>query len=199
MIIETSTVKLNCDTMQQVIDGKFEKLLSYDSGVMYTLQKNIPAVKLLYKKLTEWKDAKGEDTEAIVEKKEADGVSEEYQVILHTFLEKASKDVKQESDVELLIFYHPRIKLDENGNLKEMSSEEKQYLHAFSVACEENDITFVDMTQDFIDLYETEHIFPNGFPNTAVGVGHLNKYGHDVIAHKLAEVLMKGEKLDGIK
>ena len=45
------------------------------------------------------------------------------------------------------------------------------------------------MTDSFRDLYATEHHLAHGFINTAVGSGHLNKYGHRVIAEKLAEVI----------
>jgi lysophospholipase L1-like esterase len=60
---------------------------------------------------------------------------------------------------------------------------------AFEKACEDNDIIFVDMTDDFKQLYEEKNILPYGFINTKVGRGHLNKYGHMVIAKKLAQVI----------
>lgn len=63
------------------------------------------------------------------------------------------------------------------------------YLDCFASTCEDLGIVFVDMTDSFKDLYATEHQLAHGFINTAVGSGHLNKYGHRVIAEKLAEVI----------
>ena len=55
--------------------------------------------------------------------------------------------------------------------------------------CEKNNIIFIDMSDDFLKMYEEENVLPNGFCNTAVGFGHLNKYGHTAIARRLAEVI----------
>ena len=38
-----------------------------------------------------------------------------------------------------------------------------------------------------MELYKTRHILPYGFLNTKVGYGHLNRYGHEVIAKRLAK------------
>ncbi len=45
------------------------------------------------------------------------------------------------------------------------------------------------MTASFIKLYEQNHILAHGFINTAVGEGHLNKYGHKAIAEAVAAVI----------
>ena len=51
---------------------------------------------------------------------------------------------------------------------------------------------FIDTDNDFIELYKTKHILPYGFINTKVGSGHLNKYGHEVIAKRLAKEIKNG-------
>jgi hypothetical protein len=48
-----------------------------------------------------------------------------------------------------------------------------------------NGVLFVDMTGVFISAYNTRRDLPYGFLNTAVGVGHLNKNGHAIIAVEL--------------
>ena len=52
-------------------------------------------------------------------------------------------------------------------------------------------ITFLDLTQDFLDAYESEHILPHGFVNTAAGEGHLNAEGHEIIARALYEIIQQ--------
>ena len=47
------------------------------------------------------------------------------------------------------------------------------------------------MTDSFQELYDTEYTLAHGFPNTAVGEGHLNAAGHRAIAEKLIAVIQK--------
>ena len=56
-------------------------------------------------------------------------------------------------------------------------------------ACNDAGITYVDMGEDWIELYEEEHKLPYGFTNTRPGYGHLNPDGHRKIAEKLYSVL----------
>ncbi len=43
----------------------------------------------------------------------------------------------------------------------------------------------------FLREYEENHLLPYGFANSAVGKGHLNRYGHAMIADELYK-LMEG-------
>lgn len=43
------------------------------------------------------------------------------------------------------------------------------------------------LTNEFQKLYEEEHVLAHIFSNAVAGEGHLNKYGHRVIAQTLAE------------
>ncbi len=54
VVINTNTVSLDMLKMQKVLDSTFEKKESYDSGMIYLLQKWTPSVKLIYKQVTEW-------------------------------------------------------------------------------------------------------------------------------------------------
>ena len=63
----------------------------------------------------------------------------------------------------------------------------------FSQLCEENDIIFVDVTPMFEKLYEEQHILAHGFTNTAVGVGHLNAYGHGAVAEAVAQAIKEAQ------
>lgn len=64
----------------------------------------------------------------------------------------------------------------------------------FVQACKNNGILFVDMTEPLERLYKEEHILAHGFINTAVGSGHLNKYGHNLIARVLTYVIQNNKE-----
>lgn len=187
VILETSTVDLDIDNMVAVLENKFERHPSYDSGWLYWLQKNIPATKALYKKLDEWYNCYTENktvTKVTTEEKQTE---QNYSDIVLEFLEKAVLPVKTQ-DCKLIIFYHPDTKVDENGEWKEYTN--KDSLDVFRDACLKKDIVFVDMTEEFKALYEQDHILAHGFINAAVGEGHLNKFGHAIIAQRLTKEIL---------
>lgn len=179
VIIETDKIVLAEEKMREVLSGEYETIKSYDGGLLYTLQKKLPVIKTLYKQITSWKTEKKIDEDIF-------SYSEEYMGTLEAFLGKAVAPVNSIGD-KLIIFYHPTTELDESGKLTNTTNSEA--LMAFKKACEDNNIIFVDMTDDFERLYEEKSILPYGFINTEVGKGHLNKYGHKVIAEKLAKVI----------
>lgn len=194
VILETDRIELCVDDMRKVIEGSYERIPSYNSGIVYHLQKKVPALKVIYKQIEEWKSAgersKEEKDFLALQDKETDLV--EYEVALESFLKKAA-DIAEEKGVKLIIFYQPTTELNIAGSLK--NTTDKEYLSLFADTCKKNDILFVDMTEEFENLYETKHILAHGFSNTAVGKGHLNKYGHEVTAKKLAEIIeQKGAK-----
>ena len=62
-------------------------------------------------------------------------------------------------------------------------------LELFSQLCEQNGIIFVDTVSDFESLYAEKNILAHGFANTAVGTGHLNEYGHRLVAEAIANAI----------
>jgi hypothetical protein len=183
ILLETSSINLDLESINQVVDESFPEIPSYDSGIMYSVQKKLPVVKSIYKALDDWRSTDSVTVEAS-EEVNIDYSSQEYMQALDQFLHKASAD---SASAKLIIFYHPTTKIDEEGNL--ISTTDSEALAAFQQACDDNGIIFVDMTEDFERLYNEEHILAHGFINTAVGEGHLNKYGHRVIAERLAQVI----------
>ena len=90
-----------------------------------------------------------------------------------------------EFDGQLIIMYHPSVQITENG----MQIKYEDKLKEFENLCKDNDIIFVDMSEEFIDAYKSEYSVPYGFNNTTMGNGHLNVKGHKIIADKLYDVL----------
>lgn len=187
IIMETDRVKMDLKSMRDVIEEKASAIPSYDSGVIYYLQK-IPAVKLLYSQISNWIEAGGEDIEQ--ERKQVDWSA--YKKVLTAFLLKANR-VASKEDRKLIIFYQPQTKLMSDGSL-DCGKGDEEYLQIFSEICRDIGIVFVDLTSSFQELYSDRNILAHGFANSAVGEGHLNEYGHKVIATTLVE---KIQEMDG--
>lgn len=66
-------------------------------------------------------------------------------------------------------------------------------MNLFHKICNKNGIIFIDETNAFEKLYTEKHILAHGFVNTSVGSGHLNKYGHQVIADSLEHIIRESE------
>ncbi|MBQ9887186.1 MAG: hypothetical protein IJM37_10080 [Lachnospiraceae bacterium] len=189
IIIETDRINLDIKSMQEVLDGNDEKLKSYNSGVMYYLQK-IPAIKALYGQIDNWRSAGGKgqaaDTDYTAIDAGNDANADNYDIILNQFIEYAADAVKNDS-CKLIIFFKPFTSLNPDGSIDYRCN--KDDLEHFRSACEKNNIIFVDMTEDFENAYRNDYIMVHGFTNTAVGTGHLNKYGHKILAERLIEVI----------
>lgn len=65
-------------------------------------------------------------------------------------------------------------------NKNELKS--KKLIEEYSVL---EKIPSIDLNDEFINLYKQYGIFPRGFNNTTPGNGHLNQYGHEVVAEKV--------------
>ena len=89
-------------------------------------------------------------------------------------------------NTQIVIFYHPTGTLQEDGSIQFPDSRSKEM---FSDTAEKYDITFVDMTDAFETMYETEHHVAHGFVTGELESGHLNVYGHAAIAEELYTTL----------
>lgn len=191
VIIETSAIELDEAKMMAVVDGTAKKIPSYDSGIVYQMQK-IPAIKWIYKSIEEWmsqsKGSIGNLKAVFAAESEADKVSDSYVETLHVFLNKCVQACK-ETGCTPVIFYHQQADIQADGTIN--CNTDEDYLEIFTEVCKEQGILFVDMTDALIEGFEKEHILPHGFINTYVGSGHINAYGHKMVLDELTEVLYK--------
>lgn len=188
LLIETDEVELDIDAMRAVINETAEKIPSYDSGVVYQLQK-IPAIKWIYKSVDEWihqsKSFKEKDSGRSVVDQE---VIERnyYEKTLEQFLEKCVQACEQ-TDCTPIIFYHQYAEIQPDGEI--YFDINKEYLDLFSSVCQKKGIVFINMIPEFLLDYEETNCLPHGFSNTYVTEGHINAHGHKVIANKLIKVI----------
>lgn len=103
-------------------------------------------------------------------------------------LDATMKQMREAFSGEIIILYHPSVCLNEDGS---MSLNQPEYLEVFNEVCQQNGIVFADMGEDFLQAYEEKKEVPYGFNNVTIGEGHLNKYGHKLIAERLYELIAK--------
>lgn len=96
---------------------------------------------------------------------------------------------EQAGNIPIIIFNLSRLKIEHDGSVT--ISADQGECEAMRIACQEQGITFIDMSETFLDNYVTERVLPYGFANSKVGVGHLNAYGHRMIADTLQIALKK--------
>ena len=199
LILETDTVALSEEEMSLVLSGNAAAIPSYDSGLLFYLQK-IPAIKWIYKQCTDWISLSEKETASPLDSLEdsfpeettaTTVLSSEYQDTLSSFLGKL-QEAAGKTGCQAVIFYHPPASAAPSGEF--LFSTDPVYLKAFADACAMHDILFLDMTEDFASLYQEQRLFAHGFSNTAVGSGHLNRYGHELIARRLFEIIQNVQK-----
>ena len=189
VILETNTVSLSIKEMQKVIDGNTSAIKSYDSGLLFYLQK-IPAFKPLYNQLEIWLDTETESKADDEETDEKNVIPENYVTVLTEFMQIIADSAKEHGVVPV-IFYAPNESLTPDGELVFQTDEE--YLEIYRGVCAEAGIAFIDMSPSFADLFSNSFVLAHGFSNTAVGVGHLNRYGHATIAKVLSAEISEME------
>ena len=127
---------------------------------MYNMQK-IPAVKVIYKQISDWILLQGgqevSDTNG-KERKETE--ADDYNKVLAEFLKIASNAAK-ESEVTLIIAYQPSQYLNEDGDVA--YSHSNKDIEIFEQECKKQDIIFCDLTDEFTELYDEKNVLAHGF------------------------------------
>lgn len=188
VVVEVDDVALNIGDMQAVLDGTYGGVPAYDSGIMYFLQKYVPVAKQAYRQLRAagvFANAEAPVNAAV------DYTSDEYRATLDEFLSMAVEPVDKAGS-RLIIVVHPNTTLGEDGQL--VLQINKEALDVMTKSCSEHGITLIDMSDSYQELFCNEHVLPYGFINTQVGVGHMNKYGHRVMAEEILDVISTMEQ-----
>lgn len=189
VVMVVDAIDMSEESMLEVINNNAKPIPSYNKGLLYTLQK-IPAVKVIYNQASEWvkldraSKNNSADTNIVVETKKNN------EKVLSDFLDVAVDSLNNQC--KLIIAFQPPQCLDSEGNVKYTYDVEQ--LKHFKALCDKKNIAFFDMTSAFDELYNKKKFLAHGFSNTAVGVGHLNKYGHEAVASEIASKISEMEK-----
>ena len=99
--------------------------------------------------------------------------------------------MRSQFDGEIYIVYHPMTTLNDDGTLAVNYGETDEI---FQKCCEKYSIEFINMGPDFEDAFYKDHHAAYGFWNTTLESGHMNKYGHELIADRLYQQLKNSGK-----
>jgi len=192
IVIETWTTYFSDNDLKSTIAGEYKiPEVTYNSdGIMGIIERN-RFYKLLASQGTEYlDDSKLLDllSQSTDDKIDISEMTKTYNdpELVDTLLFNMSETAKL-SGAEIIIVYHPSVALQKDGSLKVIT--EDHSTDAFSALCADNGITFLDMSERFLEEYEKNHTLPYGFKNSSVGNGHFNKYGHAMIADELYKVI----------
>ena len=187
VILVIDEIDLSIDEMEKVITKQAERIPSYDSGLLYRIQKSIPAIKVLYKSIDEWKNI---EISIVKDKNTSQCNDIEYRNKLEEMLYMGKQAVER-AGCTFVIVYQPETSITEKGIYNSVRDFEAR--RVFSEVCHALNIRYIDMTSVFEQYYNERHILAHGFANTAVGVGHLNTYGHRAIAEELAKLIKENK------
>ncbi|MBR3808957.1 MAG: hypothetical protein IKK46_01480 [Clostridia bacterium] len=188
VVVEASAIDFDVNVWEQLNNGTHEKLTAYDSGVMLYLKK-FDFVRLAISQVYNFVF---KDSQESVTTEEQTETSEKYleknRQLVETAIRNAST-IAEKNNCKLVIIYSPQIEVDYYGDIvKEAPSFGYEI---FRDACEKYNVEFVDMFDTYEKMYEESNRLPNGFSNSAIGKGHINKYGHNCIGNKLYDTIVE--------
>lgn len=187
VIIETGKLNFTSDDLDSVLDGTFPEMSNHSGGILGLLSRN-QYFRLVYAQLKGFMGQTAEDIGDVTAATGQESIESSYK--LDQVLSRLGT-IASEFETEIIIFYHPSTQINTDGSL--LLPDDAEARAEFSNLCAKNGITFLDMTERFQYEYDTNHILPHGFINSTVGSGHLNKYGHEMIADELYKIISCSE------
>ena len=185
LIIETSSLTFDDESLIKTINNELEEIPFKANGILGILQQN-QFIRLAYKQLRSFIDKKSiNDEEDILNINNSSNYNAELLNKLFIKIRNIS------SKTNIIILYHPSTTIADNGKL--ILSSESENVEEFKKLCNQNGIDFLDMSDRFKQEYENNYLLPYGFSNTTIGTGHLNKYGHQMIADELFKIIERGK------
>ena len=186
IIIETSDVALNEPAVKQALSGEVKKTEVVDTGMIAQLQK-VPYFRQMYHQLDS----------GMLKMLLPDNKKKEEPLATSTNQAANQKPAIDEKPYEEVLGYLQKLEKEYNTQIINADGtigfSQADHAKVFSQHAEKHDIGFVDMTNDFEKMYDEEHRVPHGFVTGETGVGHLNKYGHAVIAESLYQYIRSME------
>lgn len=187
--METSVLTCAQWEADQIFQHSMPELeLVEGNGLLGELQKN-PYVKLMYQ---QYKNYVSLQTEEVPE--ESLGEAEAFDGERLGATEQILQYIARTADdygCQAVIYFIPDMSVEEDGRLA--FGVEESARGQFGEFCREQGILFIDMTEQIAAAYETEHRLASGFSNTTVGYGHLNAYGHALLADAIYEAVKAEE------
>lgn len=191
VVFEATSLTYAGQDLRAALDGTTVEMALQDN----ILKKN-PFIRSTYAKLRPiWEEHIRPLLAAAMAKAETKGeasalpaVPEDAQQQLDELMGRAAQQLEA-AGVQGIIFWHPPTTLDGNGNLT-LDSDAREKAD-FAALCAKHGLIFLDMSDRFAAEYQSKHILPHGFANSAVGGGHLNSDGHRMLADELYSIIQE--------
>lgn len=190
VIVEAADIVLSEKELKRALNDSFSRQKATEIPVLPEWAYNQPLAKTIYNQLQSLIDATSADGAA---SSEAVSVPEGYQDDLTTLITQM-RETADNHGVQLIIYYHPHLVLQDDGTA--ITDEPEYAIVAFKGACDAAGVPFIDMGDAFLEEYYNSYTLPHGFSNTPAGSGHLNADGHRMIANTLYEIIMNMEGAD---
>ncbi len=117
------------------------------------------------------------------DKVRGESVSDAFRISSYHFL---LKSLRAQTTHQLTFVYAPSMPKIQNGKILRNDHNATQ-IDLFRKIATQYDIEVLDTGDAFLRFYEKTRLFPRGFVSTEPGAGHLNKYGHAIVAAAIAD------------
>lgn len=174
-IIETANLSYTPEELEKMLNEEYHKDLKQRGGI-YAVAQRIPYLRLLYK---QFQDSRQKAGGAAKEPEAFDYAG--YEAGVNEIMKKLS-GIATEHSFPLVILYHDSVNVQ---NKQAFRKDDARLVEIFRKSCEQNGILFVDVTDRFVQHFNSTYELPYGFSNTTPGSGHLNVLGHRLIAEEL--------------
>lgn len=158
------------------------------------IRENLPALQKIVIAIKEWfpilNVGKTQITAMLSSDSEASAAPKASEHTMEDAVDAAVALLRSQYDGRLIIFYHPGVDIQPDGN---MALKEDERVSLYREACLKYGVEFVDASDAFLEAYERDHTVPCGFANTKMGSGHFNEAGHQICADILSGVLKGGD------
>lgn len=188
LIIETDTIEFSDEILIKAINDNTEEKPSHTGGIIGLLQKN-QYLRLAYKQLSSFIDNNADNRDVTTDNA---GAAQDTELLI-AFVDKIAATISdwQSEGGTLIIAYHPSVVISEDGTLQLNKNE--QAVQEFAQLCEARGILFLDISDRILEEYAKDYTLPYGFSNSSVGKGHMNKYGHAMMAEELYKLMKEAE------
>lgn len=110
---------------------------------------------------------------------------ETYQIAI----DNAFRYIRNNWDGELIVYYHPKVQLLEDGSITVIDSITVPW---FIEIATKYDVKIIGAGGEWLSAYEANYTIPYGFANTSPGDGHLNADGHRISAELIYKYMEGG-------
>lgn len=193
VVIVTNAVSFSDDAIALAINEETPEMLGSQEwkGIVKLFRKST-YIRLLYNQLQSYMGMRRNDIEEAKKLETLDKSNTTGKLNLLDELLRKMSAMAEEYNTKLMIVYHPGISVSSDGTMN--LNVDQNAVARFKISCDANKILFLDMSDRFKEEYESAYILPYGFSNTPVGSGHLNRYGHAMMADELYRLISEDMK-----